>query len=234
MTEPVQDLQLVALTAGELQPTQQALGAWCEAKCKSLDVELADLHEHMLIASSNGWKLRGLQAAISRTEKRVTYYNKMKQAVEAGFLIVPNFPVTVLAVRVARTKPRQVEAPYQGSHVFNAVPELLPAGEGRYVDDRLFTVDYSHDLTDEKGQKKHVNQYFSSDYDAPDFPFSAVKPAVLDAAQRAMALRIFDRIGMVENNSGTDPIIVGQLLDPRGNDRRATFFIAWWLNTASL
>jgi len=34
--------------------------------------------------------------------------------------------------------------------------------------------------------------------------------------------------------AGTPPLIVGRLLDPRGNGRMVTFFIAWWLNTADL
>lgn len=79
-----------------------------------------------------------------------------------------------------------------------------------------------------------VRRVVSGDYDAPDFPFLAVKPAVLAATQNAMALRVFDEIGTVQNSAGRDPIIVGRLLDPRGNGRVSTFFIAWWLNTADL
>jgi hypothetical protein len=74
----------------------------------------------------------------------------------------------------------------------------------------------------------------STGYDEPDFPFALVKPAVLDATQRAMALKVFDTIGVVQNDSGRDPIMVGQLLDPRGNGRLVTFFIAWWLDTSTL
>lgn len=229
------NVSLVALAPSEMPATQAALGEWCLQKCDELKRELADLQEHALIAAGNGWKLRGLQATIARTEKRITYYSKMKDAVEAGFLMVPNFPVTVLAVRVTSGgKMRRTEASWSGSPAFNAKPELLPAGEGRYVDDRVFTHDYSHDAADGKGGTKRINQHLSGDYDAPDFPFAMVKPAVLQRTQEAMALRIFDTIGMVENRSGRDPIMVGQLIDPRGNDRRATFFLAWWLNTRDL
>lgn len=227
-----QDLDLVALAPSDLAPTQQALSGWCDEKMGALVRELADLDEHLLIASANGWKLRGLQASINRTQKRITYYEKMRAAVEAGYLMVPNFPVTVLAVRVARAKQRPSFSRY-GRH-FPATAELLPAGSGRYVDEALFSSDLSHQESDGKGGTKTVTQYMSGEYDEPDFPYHLMKPTVLAKTQQAMALKLFDQIGMVQNTAGRDPIMVGQLIDPRGNDRRATFFIAWWLNTRDL
>lgn len=227
------DLNLVALSPGEMPATQAALSAWCIGKVKALEAELADLLDHHLIAANNGWKLAGLSSAITRAEKRITYYGKVKDAIEAGYLIVPNFPVTVLAVRVGRAKQPEAVGSYSGS-VDTAKAQMLPSGEGRYVDDTLFTRDESHEEPDGKGGTRMVRRVVSGDYDAPDFPFLAVKPAVLGATQNAMALRVFDEIGTVENRSGRDPIIVGRLLDPRGNGRLSTFFIAWWLNTADL
>lgn len=49
-----------------------------------------------------------------------------------------------------------------------------------------------------------------------------------------MALKVFDQIGRVQTSSGRDPVLIGQLLDPRGNGRRASFFIAWWVDTREL
>lgn len=228
-------LNLVALSPAEMPATQAALSEWCIGKAKAIEAELTDLRDHMLIAQANNWKLSGLQASINRAEKRITYYGKVKDAVEAGYLIVPNFPISVLAVRVARDKQRERVSDYKYSRtVTTANAELLPSGEGRYVDDEVFRIDESHNEPDGKGGMKTVRRYVSGDYDTPDFPFLAVKPAVLAAAQHAMALRVFDEIGTVQNTGGRDPIIVGRLLDPRGNGRVSTFFIAWWLNTADL
>jgi hypothetical protein len=67
-----------------------------------------------------------------------------------------------------------------------------------------------------------------------DFPLQGVMPEVLRATSRAMALKLFDQLGVVLNNGGRDPIVVGQLLDPKGNSRLVTFFVAWWLNTDTL
>ena len=159
-------------------------------------------------------------------------YEKLKAAVEAGYVIVPNFPIDVFAVRVQRAKqPEKTSDSRWGG--FNARPELLPAGAGRYVDDKLLYRDESYTETID-GKEKHIRSYVTDDYDHVDFPVRLVKPAILQATQRAMALRVFDQMGTVENQVGRDPIVVGRLLDPRGNRRCVTFFVAWWLDTASL
>lgn len=224
---------LVALTPQEMGPAQADLASWLNEKIKALEQESKELDEHMLIARANGWKLTSLTANINRTARRITYYDKVKQAVEAGYLVVPNFPVTLMAVRVDREKQPEKTASWRSS-VSRAEPQLLPAGQGRYVDEALFTHDHTSKIPDGKGGERTESLYASGDYDEPDFPFAMVKPVVLDATQRAMALKVFDTIGVVRNDSGRDPIMVGQILDPRGRNRCVTFFIAWWLDTRSL
>jgi hypothetical protein len=91
-------------------------------------------------------KYQSVVAAINRTTKRVLYYEKIKAAVEAGYLIVPNFPIDVFAVRVKRAKQREATATYEYRADYKtAKAELLPAGEGRYVDDTIYTVNESYD-----------------------------------------------------------------------------------------
>jgi len=128
----------VALSPAEMPATQAALSEWCVGKVKAIKAELADLEEHLLIAVSNGWKLSGLQASINRATKRITYYGKVKDAVDAGYLIVPNFPVRVLAVRVGRAKQPHAVSTYKHSDtVSTAHAQMLPPGEGRYVDEKI-------------------------------------------------------------------------------------------------
>lgn len=227
------DLNLVALSPVDLAPTQTALSAWCTEKIASLQHEQAELDEHLLIAQANGWKLSALNASLNRTAKRITYYEKLQLAVQEGYLIVPNFPVTTLAVRVKREKPTHETTTWRHSGIA-AKAQLLPAGDGRYVDESVLLRDESYDVEGKDGKQEHKTLRVADSFDEPDFPFAMVKPAVLAAAQKAMALKVFDEIGMVRNTSGRDPIIVGRLLDPRGNGRCTTFFVAWWLNTADL
>lgn len=228
------DQTLVALTPADMAPAQHELLAWCDQKVTAVQAELRDLETNLELATEHGWKHTSVVAAIGRAKKRVLYYEKMKAAVEAGYLIIPNFPIDVFAVRVQRQKQREATSEYEYSRTFKeAKAELLPAGEGRYVDEELFTSDQSFNETVD-GKTKRVNRYVSGDYDAVDFPVVAVKPAVLGATQRAMALKVFDQVGTVTNSVGRDPIVVGRLLDPRGNGRCTTFFVAWWLDLATL
>jgi hypothetical protein len=230
---PEAETTLVALTPADMLPAQTELLAWCDRKIAAVQTELTELEANLEMAAAGGLKLRGISAAVNRTAKRIVYYEKLKAAVEAGYVIVPNFPVNIFAVRVQRNKQRETTDTYASSSKFEAKPELLPAGEGRYVDDRVFTRDKSYTETID-GKERRVHHHESADYDVVDFPVTLVKPAVMSATDRAMALKLFDQMGLVENASGRDPIVVGQLLDPRGNGRRVTFFVAWWLDTATL
>jgi hypothetical protein len=238
MAQP-DNLSLVALSAAEMPVAQAQLVDWCQRKVAALEQEFKELEEHHLIAQSNGWKLTSLTAALNRTKRRIDYYQKIRTAVDAGFVIVPNFPVNVLAVRVGERsqKPKRSQTAHSswGASQFRADPQMLPAGEGRYVDDTLNALDLSRTEPDGKGGTKQITEYQSDTYDADiDFPFTEVKPVVMGAVERAMALRVFDSIGIVQNQAPGDPIFVGQIHDPRGNRRMATFFVAWWLNTEAL
>lgn len=228
------DLTAVALTPEAMAPAQAALIAWCDRKVQAVRTELADLEANLDLATEHGWKHKSVENTLNRTKKRITYYENIKAALAAGYLIVPNFPVDILAVRVQRHKQPSKTDSYAGSRKFNATPERLPAGEGRYVDERLFTKSMRYQETGHDGKPVNRTSYTSTDYDEVDLPMTLIKPTVLRATQRAMALRIFDQVCLVSNTSGRDPIIVGQLLDPRGNGRRCTFFVAWWLDTKDL
>lgn len=229
----VHDTTIVALTPAEMVPAQAELVAWCDRKIRALHDEVDELTLHQKLAVENGWKTSVVTATLNRTERRVTYYEKMRAAVAAGYLLVPNMPIDVLAVRVDRAKqPEEVtDTSWRG---FPAKPQAhLPAGTGRYVDESVTYLDESF-VDTRDGKEVHVRRFVTADYDEVDFPFKTMKPVILSAAARAMALRIFDQIGQVQNSGGQDPILVGQLLDPRGNRRRTTFFIAWWVETRTL
>lgn len=230
-----EDLTLVALTPADMVPAQAELKAWCDRKVEAVKAEVVDLEANLELATAHGWKHASVAATLNRTKKRVLYYEKIKAAVEAGYLIVPNFPIDVFAVRVKRYKQPEATSEYRHRLDYQtARAELLAPGEGRYVDDRLLTTDASYTEQLPDGKSKHISLYLSGDYDAVDFPVTLVKPAILQATQRAMARRVFDEMGTVTNQSGRDPIVVGRLRDPRGNGRCCTFFVAWWLDTASL
>lgn len=230
-----QDLALVALTPAEMPEQQRALAEWCARKIDAVQRELGHWRALEEEAVSGGFKHATYTAHARRTEKRISYYEKIKAAIEAGYLIVPNMPVRLFAVRVDRETPRRIENDYRWGRTFDARAEALPAGTGRYVDDRLPV--YSRKVKTQKsdGTEDTRTLYFADEYNEDiDFPLRGVHPRVLEASGRAMALKLFDELGVVQNDIGRDPIVVGRLLDPRGQNRRVTFFIAWWLNTRDL
>jgi hypothetical protein len=67
----------------------------------------------------------------------------------------------------------------------------------------------------------------------------ALSPGDLPATQTAIAEWCGEKIAtlereVVQNVAKGDPIMVGRLRDPVGNGRVVTFFIAWWMNLATL
>jgi len=228
------DTTLVALSPADMVPAQKDLIAWCVNKIRALVDEADEFELQQKLCLENGWKTSVVVNSLNRCVRRMRYYEKMKAALEAGYLLVPNMPVDVIAVRVNRAKQAETFSSSRWHH-FAATPQAsLPAGVGRYVDDELTHRDESYAAEkNDKGETKHVTHLVSDEYDDVDFPVVAMKPVILEAAARAMALKVFDQIGMV-SNEGRDPILVGQLLDPRGNRRRSTFFIAWWVDPATL
>jgi hypothetical protein len=229
---------LVALVPGDVPAQQAKLAAWCTAKVATLTAERSDLLDSARVAKSNQWSFLNLERAAARVARRVIYYEKIKAACEAGYLVIPNFDVEVMAVRITRPVHRVTQT-FEGAKVTVAAPDLGPAGEGMYVDDKRPYTDESYQTPDplKAGQMKDHALYISDGTDDEiDFPVLGVKPIIMEATARAMALRIFDRIGVV-TGAKEDPLVVGQIIDPRCHhlylvkpDRMVSFFVAWWLD----
>jgi hypothetical protein len=70
-----------------------------------------------------------------------------------------------------------------------------------------------------------------------EFPLAIAHPLVMDATAAAMALKIFDRIGVVNNRNQSrgDPIVLGQITRKDGySTKTASFLIAWYLDPRTL
>lgn len=235
--EAVAHRNVVALTPAELIPAQRSLAEWCREKVCALGRDLSEQRQNLRQAKTMKWKHSGWANAVTKTKKRMVYYAKIQAALKAGYLIVPNFDVEVIAVRVQR------ESPNEAVDVTQATAEVLPQNRGRYVDDSLSGYDEDRVVKYGDGTTKTVSDFHPTRYDTEiDFPASLVKPVVMAATERAMAHRIFDRIGIVRKTRRSDPIVVGQIIDPattqkwalRSNPKCVTFFIAWWLDTRDL
>ncbi len=238
------DKTLVALAPGDLSNVQQQLTQWCQHRLVELGKELRDFRGNLRQARQMHWRRTSWERLISKTTAKMLYYVKIKKAVEAGYLVVPNFPAEIMAVRVAGHPGYKVGG--YPTAVNEAKADLrLPPGEGRYVDEMIPTRDattYKVENGKYVQDQKRVTTYGEYN-EVPDFPMKLVKPVVLEATQHAMTLRLFDRIGLAHGGSDmskarrkSDPLVVGQILDPSDQYRqkRVTFFIAWWLNVTDV
>lgn len=229
---PGQSRILAALSASEMEQTQKQLVGFCQRKIQALRLDYKEAQANFDHAKVAKWRTAPFEAAMRKTKKAIVYYGKIWAAVKAGYVIVPNFDAEVMAVRTDSAAPRHAQgsAPWQ---INRTQATTLPVGVGRYVDDEVTTRYCGYTDRSDPNKPKAVDRYATDDFrDEIDFPISVVKPIVMDATQRAMALRIFDRVA-VAGAAKKDPIVLGHIM--KGKDVvGATFFIAWWIDPETL
>jgi len=236
------ELEVSATTPLEMSQAQDSLIAWCGQKIEAMKREATELAENLAIAIKNKWKTDILRRHSALAAKRVTFYEKIKAALEAGYCIVPNFPITLFAIRTDREKPLKKVwyGTYPSGGNFAQEPNLLPAGEGEYKDPTPFVQTASEDIKLDSGKVSTSYQKWATRFDDEiTFPIQMAKPAIMEATSRAMQLKVFDQLGiLLPQATKADPLIVGEILDPRpvgwGRRKRICFIIAWHLNVRDL
>lgn len=233
-----QDIEVTATEPGEMLPAQNQLIDWCQRKCAALTQEKKELMDAYHHAVEHKWKSTPLKAAADRLQKRIVFYGKIGAALESGYCIVPNFPVSLFAIRTDRTKPLKLMGTYRHENREQS-SEGCDIGSGEYKNPLPVIYKRTSDEPDGKGGTKKVTHYWAEDFEAVDFPIQMAKPRIMEATTRAMALNIFDEFGILPAARKEDPLIVGRIKlagTPRfrRDDNRVTFIIAWHLNTAML
>ncbi len=233
------ELEVSAATPNEMAQSQEALIAWAKNKVARSEGEAAELQSAYEIARTRKWKSDTLKRHAAMALKRVDFYKKMLAALEAGYIIVPTFPVVVFAGRTDKETPRGI---YVTSYDYGYNPNLksleqhpkpLEQGEGEYQNPFPATRRCNVGTND-----KPEYRYLSDDWKEMEFPLNMAKPNIMHATDRAMALKIFDDFGVLPNaTKKVDPIIVGRIKVPSAGpytDRIASFIIAWHLDTSTL
>ena len=244
MPEPI--LRAVVTEPGQMGVAQQDLIVWCDRKLAALQADQNEAIASYEIARKAKWRSAPLKAAADKIERRMRFYRKVKQALEAGYVIVPNFPCDVFAIRTRRHEPKQIM-----SHSLWRVPEqhgeALEPGAGHY-ENPLTGMAELREVIPATGDrpKREESTWWPTEFEEMEFPVRLAHPEVLSATAKAMALRLFDEIAVVPGTSINpgrrqgrgDPMILGRFIDPtRGyvtDRKRVTFFIAWWLRETDL
>lgn len=227
-----------------MREAQTQLISWCEQKIAAMKHDAAELAENLSIALRNKWKSSTLKRHADLATKRVTFYEKIKAALEAGYCIVPNFPVTLFAIRTDKTKPATMftcTEHYSKPHYAKTQEaKLLTVGEGEYQNPNPIVEEIHTDIvTDERENTKQVWTSEAVGWNEIDFPINMAKPIIMEATERAMKQKIFDELGILpDSKPKKDPLIVGRILDPRPTgyepQKFVTFIVAWHLNVRDL
>lgn len=222
-----EDMELTATHPDEMVASQQQLIAWATQKCAILKGEATELGEAVERAKKMKWKTQAMYNLHRSAVKRLEYYDKIKAALEAGFYIVPNFPIQMFAIRTKKGTPKYATTTNWRNRDFKQDAQELPVNEGEYQNP--FPIVYQKQIKDGVEDK---TLYWPKEWDDLEFPITMAKPTIMEATNRAMALRIFDQIGIMPAVKKEDPVIIGQIFRKQGyNVKTVSFMIAWHLNT---
>lgn len=228
------DIQLTATVPQEMVQAQQQLITWTDNKIASILTDAAELEAAYLHAKKSKWKTTVLYSHWQKALKKLSYYQKMLTALKAGFYIVPNFPISMFAIRTKKEIPEAKESWfYLDNHEQSA--QQLSEGKGEYQN----PFPTAHQRTVKKSEVKNgvatlvnAEQYFAHHWDDIEFPVTMAKPIIMEATTRAMALKCFDQIGIMPATKNDDPVIIGQIIRKSGYSTKiVSFLIAWHLNT---
>lgn len=242
----VPSFHAVAVNATEMQQSTTQIRSFVETKVASLANEVSELSAALAVAVKNKWATNTYRSQLKKVEYRHMYYSKLVTALDAGYTLVPNMEVDIFAIRTNRThwpkwKGNSGTSHYSYSSASPRVPDetevVMPVGKGEYRSPTQMFHEQNRKTKEGDKDLYHVHQVCDG-YADIEFPFAAAHSVVMDATSRAMAMRIFDRIGIVPQTGRKlrgDPIILGQIVRKEGYTTKiASFLLAWHLDVRTL
>lgn len=249
----MKDLIVFAENREEMVASQLQMVDWAVMKLENAKEELAEVTANLEQAVKGKMKASGWRKQQERANQKVQYYEKMHAALAAGYVIVPNFPIDIFAVRTSRKYPIQMYHRYVndlGDKTDRTQEgEVLALGKGENVSDAPLVKRRSSGYH----QEKPCSVRWADEYQAVDFPMKAIKPVILDRTSKALQLKVFDEIGILPARPqkrkalapasaaitvprGIDPMIIGRIKfkQAAGKDKVVSFVIAWWLKASDL
>lgn len=236
--EPESLTALVATCAADVPAAQMGSVAIFEKKIGDLDREIKDLEDGEAQAKKSGWRYSQFRPAIRRLVNLRNFYDKAAEAVRAGYMIMPPFPgMEVFAVRMDPERMPKTKPGDENRDRDMSPDHTMGPGFGEYRNPAPLTYvseQRRHERPDGEVVLRDVWEAY--DWDEMAFPVVKVKPQVLEATDRAMAMRVFDEIGILPQQSrNSDPIVMARIRQPMqryrwDHSRDLYFFIAWWLD----
>lgn len=236
---------LVARNPVELEQAHHAMLKWARDKQADMLRQVHEAQERISVAKRSKWSTTKHVSDKAMAHKRLSFYQKIEGAIMAGYLVIPDLPLNLFAVRTKATRPKanRREGAWNTGRTLEG--QQLPAGEGTYVSAEPTVRRFSVNDRNDKGAL--VERWFNeaAEFREVSFPVVLAKPVLMTQVAQAMTLKVFDEIGLVVDgnmsgmvNRGTrgkgDPILVGRIRNPRQFRPSACFFLGWGLQTDRL
>ena len=103
-TEPQPKL-LFALDPAGVAEAGRKMSAWAAGMVQQMEFALSEQELALATAKENGWQSGTLFRAVEMTRRRIAFYSKIKIALDAGYLVIPNLPLDNFAIRTNRKGP---------------------------------------------------------------------------------------------------------------------------------
>lgn len=238
----VRDVVVVASNPQQMQVAQQNLIDNFSAKLGTLRAELKDAEENVRIAKERKWKRGPFETQVNKIADRIIFYEKVKGALEAGYVIIPNFEdLDIFAIRTTRKKPKGNVA--SGGSGWVQTPDRQvsnrPAlGDGRYVNADTINKVWTAETTPAGAAQRTFRQMATAvGFDSIEFPFHLAKPQILESTAKAMKVLAFDDIGVSPGRKirRGDPMIIGRIMHGTSHSRKiVSFLITWFVDTKDI
>ncbi len=238
---------IVAPASGEaLANPQESLLAFAEQKKVSVDEELGIQREALEHAKKCKWQTTALARSVRNLEKSRQYYEKVAQALRAGYVVMPPIDCDVFAVRVgerarlpkAMTNRNPTIWNRPGDDLADVQSNAPPAGEGDYVaPEVLFRFSEREVEKADHSGKDVIRTTWPTEFISEiPFPLAVSRPQLMTATQAAMQLGVFDDIAICPDRGvrKRDPIVVGRI-HRTGRFRDPLYFlIAWYVRVEEI
>src|SRR6185503_1645139 len=94
------DFTVFATNPADMVGAQRSMILWCARKIQAVKVELAEAQTNLDAAKAHKWSPAAWAKQVKLHTEKMEFYRKIKMALEAGYYIVPPFPVDTFAIRV--------------------------------------------------------------------------------------------------------------------------------------
>ena len=240
---PPDALIVIATNPVEMAQAQQKLLGWVHQRILAEKAAQQEADTNLANAKKNKWRSTGFARLAATALRRVEYYEKMEAALEAGYVIVPNMPIDVFAIRTEKNLPRR-DPTSHGWGRRNQTSEAPALGHGEYRDATPLVQSEEWKTKNAEGKEITKREFWNDDFQDVDFPIKAVKPRIIDETARALTMKIFDELGVLPDRrvfrraKHGDPMVIGQIVyRPTGSphrERRVSFLLAWWIGQQDL